>query len=566
MQMKLLAIGLCALLGWSTTAHAVPVEFDKPSAIAPNVAFWKKVYAEWRLDDIALTDEDNLGIIYRVFRVPKRGDKDSQGRTRQQVITAVRTEVETAMHALQQKQPKDASSLTGVERDVFIALQVSNRADKYTRTAKIRGQNGLYERFVQGYANSGLYDRFIGEELARAGLPKELIGVAFVESLFQTAAHSKVGAAGVWQFMSYTGKEYMQLNTVVDERWDPVLATEAAAKYLKQAKKELGTWPLAITSYNYGRGGMRALARAAGTNDFNVILAASTNKRFGFAARNYYASFLAVLEILDEQAVRFAGVQKKPAWSYDVVRMPFSLFSTQVVATGLVDQATFESLNPALTDEAARGRQPLPHGMSLRLPRGQGEAIIAAVNALPERDKHKAQRAAKAIVTTTSAQRLKDIAKKHGVPLDLVAMRNGLAPDAIVAKGGRLVIPPPQARTSLLPEARAMPLPPMTVNPSPVLLADAAELLPAAVKAPAKKAERAGDVVLASALTGVVSVGRVRSELLEAPSLPAVDVIAGTVETALPAVDAIAGLMPRSVSVEPSPVDVADVGVAAGTS
>ena len=266
MQMKLLAIGLCALLGWSTTAHAVPVEFDKPSAIAPNVAFWKKVYAEWRLDDIALTDEDNLGIIYRVFRVPKRGDKDSQGRTRQQVITAVRTEVETAMHALQQKQPKDASSLTGVERDVFIALQVSNRADKYTRTAKIRGQNGLYERFVQGYANSGLYDRFIGEELARAGLPKELIGVAFVESLFQTAAHSKVGAAGVWQFMSYTGKEYMQLNTVVDERWDPVLATEAAAKYLKQAKKELGTWPLAITSYNYGRGGMRALARAAGTN------------------------------------------------------------------------------------------------------------------------------------------------------------------------------------------------------------------------------------------------------------------------------------------------------------
>ena len=111
-----------------------------------------------------------------------------------------------------------------------------------------------------------------------------------------------------------------------------------------------------------------------------------------------------------------------------------------------------------------------------------------------------------------------------------------------------------------------MPLPPMTVNPSPVLLADAAELLPAAVKAPAKKAERVGDVVLASALTGVVSVGRVRSELLELPSLPAVDVIAGTVETALPAVDAIAGLMPRSVSVEPSPVDVADVGVAAGTS
>lgn len=552
-----MAVGLCALLGLSTlagTAHAaVPPEFEKPSAIAPNVAFWKKVYAEWRIDDIALHDEDDLGVIYRVVRVPKRGAKDAQGRTRPQAVSAARAEVEVAMHALQKKQPKDASSLSGIELEVYTALQASKRPDKYTRTAKIRGQNGLYERFVQGYANSGLYERFIGEELTRVGLPKELIGVAFVESLFHTGAHSKVGAAGVWQFMSYTGKEYMQLNGVVDERWDPILATEAAAKYLKQAKKELGTWPLAITSYNYGRGGMKGLARGAGTNDFNVILAVSKGKRFGFAARNYYASFLAVLEILDEQNVRFAGVPKKPSWSYDVVRTPFPLFSTQLVATGLVDQATFEWLNPALTDEAARGRQPLPHGMSLRLPKGQGEAIVAAVNALPERDKQRAQRAAKAVHTATANQTLKDIAKKYTVSAELVAVRNGLREDAVVAKGSRLVIPPAQAKTSLLPEARGMPLPPMVVNAPAVLLADAAELLPDAVSAPKKKAGLSGEMVVTSALKGTVSVGRVRSELLEAPSLPTVDVIAGNIESALPEVDAIAGFLPRAVVVDVVP-------------
>lgn len=527
------------------TASPTRAEFDKPAAIAPNVAFWKRVYGEWRLDDIALTDEDDLGVVYRVMRVPKRGQKDEQGRTRQQVITAGRLEVEAAMHALQKKQPKDETGLTGLEKDVFIALKASTRPDKYTRTAKIRGQNGLYERFVQGYSNSGLYERFITEELERAGLPKELIGVAYVESLFAVSARSHVGAAGVWQFMSYTGKEYMQLNGVVDERWDPILATEAAAKYLKQAKKELTTWPLAITSYNYGRGGMKGLARDAGTNDFGVILAVSKGKRFGFAARNYYASFLAVLELLDEEKVRFAGIQKKPAWSYDVIRTPFPVFATQLTGTGLVDQATLEWLNPALSRDAARGRLPLPHGMSLRVPKDQGDGIVTALLALPERDKQKVSRAAKAIHTTTAKQKLTDIAKKYGVPAELVAARNGTDVKAVFGKGERLVIPPPSVKTSLLPEARGMPLPPMVVRDAPVLLADA-ELLPDGVAAPPKKHGLNADSLLVgtalqgTALQGTVKLTRVTSAPLSPEPLPAVDVIAGAT-TALPAIDVMAG-------------------------
>jgi LysM repeat protein len=191
--------------------------------------------------------------------------------------------------------------------------------------------------------------------------------------------------------------------------------------------------------------------------------------------------------------------------------------------------------------------------MSLRLPKGQGEAIVAAVNALPERDKQKAQRAAKAVHTATANQTLKDIAKKYTVSAELVAVRNGLREDAVVAKGSRLVIPPAQAKTSLLPEARSMPLPPMVVNAPDVLLADAAELLPDAVSPPRKKASLSGEMVVTSALKGTVSVGRVRSELLEAPSLPAVDVIAGNIELALPEVDAVAGFLPRAVVVDVVP-------------
>lgn len=541
-------VGVGAMLGaacmaaalWVAPALAVPAEFEKPTAIAPNVAFWKRVYGEWRLDDIALHDEDDLGVVYRVVRVPKRGQKDDQGRSRKEAITAARLEVEAAMRALAKKNPKDEAGLVGLERDVFVALKASARPDKYSRTSKIRGQNGLYERFVQGYSNSGLYDRFITAELTRNGLPKELIGIAFVESLFAVQAKSHVGAAGVWQFMSYTGREYMQLNAVVDERWDPILATEAAAKYLKQAKKELSTWPLAVTSYNYGRGGMRALARDAGTNDFNTILAVTKGKRFGFAARNYYASFLAVLEILDEEKVRFAGVTKKAPWPYDVIRAPFPLFSTQLVATGHVDQATFEWLNPALSNDAARGRLPLPHGMSVRVPKGEGEGIVASLLALPPREQQRALRVAKAVHTAPKKQPLTDVAKKHGVPVELVAARNGLRIDHVLAKGERVVVPPPQPRTSLLPEARALPVPPLPE--APVLVADAAELLPDAVKAPTKPhGLHAEPLLTASALRGTVSLVRVKSVALGSEPLPGVDAMAGGSATRLDDVDVIAG-------------------------
>jgi membrane-bound lytic murein transglycosylase D len=244
-------------------AGAVPAEFDKPEALVGAVAFWKKVYAEWTSNDVAFHDEGDLSRIYRVVKVPDRGAKDERGRTRKQVVAAEQAATVAALKALQKNQPKSADGLTGVEREVFLALQAHPRTDKYAGAADVRAQGGIRERFLSGYQKSGMYEKFITEEFERNHLPKELIGVAFVESMFIVSARSKVGAAGIWQFMPYTGREYMHINAVVDERWDPFLATESAARYLKQAKQELGTWPLAITSYNYGRGGMRKLANAA---------------------------------------------------------------------------------------------------------------------------------------------------------------------------------------------------------------------------------------------------------------------------------------------------------------
>jgi membrane-bound lytic murein transglycosylase D len=551
-----LVIGV-ALLGGSARAQAD--EFTRVPVLEPNVAFWKKVYIEWSINNIALHDEQDLGIVYRVLTVPPRGSKNAQGLTRAEAIKKGQSELEVALHSLAKKNPKSAEGLTGLEKEVFTNLKGVSRADKYTRHSTIRAQNGLRERFLQGWANSGLYWTFIEAEMKRNGLPPELIAVAFVESLFYVGAKSKVGAAGVWQFMSYTGKEYMHLNSVVDERYDPILATEAAAKYLRQAKKELGTWPLAVTSYNYGRAGMRGLANGAGTKDFGVILAVSKNKRFGFAARNYYASFLAVHDILKNKDVLLKGFERKKTWSYDVIRAPFSVYSTQLAATREIDIATLEALNPALTNEARDGKIPLPHGISLRVPKGKGDAIMQKLAALPERERLRGMRAVKAVHKCTGKQSVADIAKKYGVSTDTLTTALGLDAKAVPEQGQQVPIPQETARYTLLPEARNLPALPAPAR-TKILLADAtltpdSELVklekPAETTTDSDKAERLAreqaqkaeraKVALASAEPqGKVTVGRIQVVAIS-HEIPGVDIIAGFGASTLPLVDVVAG-------------------------
>lgn len=128
------------------------------------------------------------------------------------------------------------------------------------------------ERFsAAGYATkmSYAYHYFpmIEEELVNAGLPVELRAMAIIESGLNPIATSKAGAKGLWQFMPRTGKEYgLEINSMVDERCNPLLATRAACKYLKNMYDMYGDWTLAIASYNCGPGNVnKAIARSGGS-------------------------------------------------------------------------------------------------------------------------------------------------------------------------------------------------------------------------------------------------------------------------------------------------------------
>jgi Transglycosylase SLT domain len=172
-----------------------------------------------------------------------------------------------------------------------------DRPSAYAAAAQnLRVQQGLRERFRQGLLRSKYYRPTMERIFRSAGLPPELVTLASVESGFHSGARSSAGAVGIWQFTRGTGTQYMRLTRYHDDRLDPTKETHAAAALLRSNYEALGSWPLAITAYNYGTGGTsRAAAEYGG--DYNRIVRNYNGPRFGFASKNYYAEFLAALEV-----------------------------------------------------------------------------------------------------------------------------------------------------------------------------------------------------------------------------------------------------------------------------
>ena len=155
-------------------------------------------------------------------------------------------------------------------------------------TQRIRFQLGQADRFKEGLIRSSSWQTHIAETFANQGLPPELAVLPHVESSFNAAAYSKVGAAGLWQFMRSTGRRYMRVDDAVDERLDPYRSTEAAAQLLAYNYRVLGSWPLALTAYNHGAAGMRRARETVGTDDFVKINRTYNSRTFGFASRNFF--------------------------------------------------------------------------------------------------------------------------------------------------------------------------------------------------------------------------------------------------------------------------------------
>ena len=202
--------------------------------------------------------------------------------------------------------------------------------------------SGLMSRVL---ARAKYYFPMIEEELLKAGLPVELRALAIVESALVATAVSRVGATGLWQFMPPTGKAYgLEINSMVDERYDPVKSTRAACKHLKYLYDLYNDWSLALAAYNCGQGNVnKALARAGGNPqsfwDVYWFLPSET--------RGYVPAFIAAsYAYVYHQAHNITSAEPPLPIAVDTVHVSRLMHLGQVSSTIDVPNETLKMLNP----------------------------------------------------------------------------------------------------------------------------------------------------------------------------------------------------------------------------
>ncbi len=407
----------------------------RPPGLEPNVRFWKRIYTQVDGDAGLIHDADRLDVVYQELRFPAGLSQRSRDRkvkkAKEQVRAALtrlasgkRTGLSAEDQAVLSRWPRDVSNAT---------LRAAAR--------NVRFQLGQADKFRAGLIRSGAWSDHIRATLTEGGVPAELAALPHVESSYNPKAYSRIGAAGLWQFTRDTGRRYLRVDLVVDERMDPFKSTEAAARLLRDNYQSVQTWPLAITAYNHGASGVRRAVQKLGTRDIDTIVRKYRSRTFGFASRNFYASFLAALEV-DRKAERYFGpLQPDAPIEYVLVETPHFYAAKSLEQALGVDLETLRAHNNALRPSVWTGSKHVPRGFALRVPAHLiREPVPRLLAKIPESERLTQQHRDR-FYKVQRGDTLSAIARHFGVRESQLAAINNLRSRHRIRAGQVLVLP-----------------------------------------------------------------------------------------------------------------------------
>jgi membrane-bound lytic murein transglycosylase D len=417
--------------------------FAHPPELEQDVRFWIRVYTEVTTEQGLLHDDRNLGLVYEVLRFDPY---DSPAQRERIVVKAKARYAEL----LRRFATGATDNLTAHEQRILHAFGAKPTPAQFRDAIDgLRFQLGQADRFHEGLIRAQAFESNISRVLAERGVPAEIGALPHVESSFNPAAYSRVGAAGLWQFMPSTARRYMRVDSLVDERLDPYRATEAAANLMLYNYRLLGSWPLAVTAYNHGPGGLRRAQDELATSNIEVIVKRYQGATFGFASRNFYVAFLAALEV-DRHAEKYFGpLTHLPDAPSTLVVLPDYIPIDVLARAFKADLGALRVLNPALRPPIWNGSRFVPRGYSLRLPgTPQATDLAAAWSRVAPTQRYAVQRN-DGQHRMRRGETLASVAVASGVPLSRLLAANGWSANKELARGELVRIPMPASRAEV---------------------------------------------------------------------------------------------------------------------
>lgn len=432
----LLVVVLVLVAVWLPSGAALAAEnLPRPAGLEPDISFWRKVFGEVATDEALVHDNRYLGIVYEKLDLSAYASDAA----RQRQLDAAKTKYTRMLTRLASG---NRSGLGADERRV-LALWAGRPGNDNLRAAasRVRVQQGLSDRYLQGLIRSGRWHEHIRASLRQAGVPERLAALPHVESSFNPEARSYVGAAGLWQFTAGTGRRFMRIDSAVDERRDPFRSSEAAARLLKANYSELDSWPLAITAYNHGTGGMRRAIRATGTDDIETIIRNYDGRAFGFASRNFYVSFLAAEDVERNAEQYFGPVRRDAPERATIINVPAYLSAGTLEQTFGLPRETLQTYNPALLPDVWLGRKYVPRGFTLRLPESVSDTEAGKLLAAIPRSEHRSAQTHDQTHKVSRGETVSGIAARYGTSPSRIASLNNLSKRNLIRVGQVLKLP-----------------------------------------------------------------------------------------------------------------------------
>ncbi len=291
------------------------------------------------------------------------------------------------------------------------------------------------DTFAKWLGRMSRYEPFIRKQLTSAGLPSDLIYLALIESGFSPNATSHARAVGIWQFMAETARmQGMEVSTYVDERRDPIRATEAAVRHLRGLYRELGSWYLAAAAYNSGEGRVtRALDTLAGGARGADSLFWQIAPALPGETRDYVPQFVAAA-ILGKYPDRFGLTAASPGPDdFDVIRVDQPTDLAVIARAARTDADVIRRLNA----QYYLGVTPPGRTVSVRVPAGTAARVRARLADMSRRERVHNLR-----YTASSGDTPKAVAQRFGVSLSAFRKANHLTKKTRrLAQGRELIIP-----------------------------------------------------------------------------------------------------------------------------